>query len=258
MFHSGFGYGFGCFDDRIDRSGFAEKSAAAAQRREDAAKEAFNKIRAETEASATNDTVVVQLLKPSTHLTQPCWSAFSKHVRSFPGWTPKRRVATAEEKRQHGETRQAKCYFTDVSFNPKTFKKKSRATRPRPRASRPSRRPRRSPRSWSRRTRRRRRSPRRPPSRRPRPPDAEDEVEDGGRAQGHDARRCRRAGSWTWAHRRVGPHGPTRFTGASARLAASWRAAQRRPELSRSGSHCAPAKHAPLAVRLTSVSRASS
>ena len=125
MFHSGFGYGFGCFDDRIDRSGFAEKSAAA-QRREDAAKEAFNKIRAETEASATNDTVVVQLLKPSTHLTQPCWSAFSKHVRSFPGWTPKRRVATAEEKRQHGETRQAKCYFTDVSFNPKTFKKKSR------------------------------------------------------------------------------------------------------------------------------------
>ena len=61
MFHSGFGYGFGCFDDRIDRSGFAEKSAAA-QRREDAAKEAFNKIRAETEASATN-TVVVQLLK---------------------------------------------------------------------------------------------------------------------------------------------------------------------------------------------------
>ena len=57
MFHSGFGYGFGCFDDRIDRSGFAEKSAAA-QRREDAAKEAFNKIRAETEASATKDTVV--------------------------------------------------------------------------------------------------------------------------------------------------------------------------------------------------------
>ena len=125
MFHSGFGYGFGCFDDRIDRSGFAEKSAAA-QRREDAAKEAFNKKRAETEASATKDTVVVQLLKPSTHLTQPCWSAFSKHVRSFPGWTPKRRVATAEEKRQHGETRQSKCYFTDVSFNPKTFKKKSR------------------------------------------------------------------------------------------------------------------------------------
>ncbi len=125
MFHSGFGYGFGCFDDRIDRSGFAEKSAAA-QRREDAAKEAFNKIRAETEASATKEPVVVQLLKPSTHLTQPCWSAFSKHVRSFPGWTPKRRVATAEEKRQHGETRQSKCYFTDVSFNPKTFKKKSR------------------------------------------------------------------------------------------------------------------------------------
>ena len=93
---------------------------------EDAAKEAFNKIRAETEASATKDTVVVQLLKPSTHLTQPCWSAFSKHVRSFPGWTPKRRVATAEEKRAHGETRQSKCYFTDVSFNPKTFKKKSR------------------------------------------------------------------------------------------------------------------------------------
>ena len=76
--------------------------------------------------SSSKDTVVVQLLKPSTHLTQPCWSAFSKHVRSFPGWTPKRRVATAEEKRAHGETRQSKCYFTDVSFNPKTFKKKSR------------------------------------------------------------------------------------------------------------------------------------
>ena len=120
----GFG-GFGLFDDSIDRSGFAEKSAAA-QCREDSAKEAFNKIRTETEAGATKDVVVVQLPKPSTHLTGPCWTAFSKHVRSFPGWTPKRRVATAEEKRKHGETRVAKCYFTDVSFNPKTFKKKTR------------------------------------------------------------------------------------------------------------------------------------
>lgn len=65
-------------------------------------------------------------MKPSTHLTQPCWTTFARHVHGFPGWTPKRRVATAEEKKQHGETRVAKCYFTDVSFNPKAFKKKTR------------------------------------------------------------------------------------------------------------------------------------
>lgn len=111
--------GFGMYDDGIDRSGFAEKSGAA-QRREDEAKAAFDKYRASTEAgSPPKAKVTVELLKPSTHLTQPCWSAFNKHVKKNAGWSAKRRVATEEEKRASGEKRQAKCYFVDVTFCPK-------------------------------------------------------------------------------------------------------------------------------------------
>ncbi|KAJ1450220.1 hypothetical protein M885DRAFT_533047 [Pelagophyceae sp. CCMP2097] len=100
--------------DGVDRSGFAEKSAAA-QRREDEAKEAFDVMREGAEADSGGK-VTVELLQPSAHLTGPCWSAFSKHVKSFAGWSAKRRVASEDEKREHAQTRQAKCYFIDVSY----------------------------------------------------------------------------------------------------------------------------------------------
>mmetsp|Transcript_76933 Transcript_76933/g.154321 ORF Transcript_76933/g.154321 Transcript_76933/m.154321 type:complete len:299 (-) Transcript_76933:73-969(-) len=128
--HSSYGYsafGGGYFDDGgVDRSSFAEKSEAA-QRREDAAKAKFDDIVAETETGGEKATI--ELLKPSTHLTGPCWSAFGKHVRSSPGWSTKRRVATEAEKRASGETRQAKCYFVDVAYTPTKQKKKKTATK---------------------------------------------------------------------------------------------------------------------------------
>ena len=99
----GGGYG-GYGDDGFDRSTFREKSGAA-QRREDAAIAAFDKHAKATEAdAAVKAKVTVELLKPSTHLTQPCWTAFNKHVKARAGWTAKRRVATNEEKRASGGT----------------------------------------------------------------------------------------------------------------------------------------------------------
>ena len=59
-----------------------------------------------------------ELLKPSTHLTQPCWRDVKKYIVSHPGWSAKRRQATEAEKRQHGETRQSAVYFVDVTFTP--------------------------------------------------------------------------------------------------------------------------------------------
>ena len=122
----GGGYG-GYGDDGFDRSTFREKSGAA-QRREDAAIAAFDKHAKATEADkAVKAKVTVELLKPSTHLTQPCWTAFNKRVKARAGWTAKRRVATNEEKRASGETRQGKCYFVDVTFDPKKAEKARKA-----------------------------------------------------------------------------------------------------------------------------------
>ena len=97
-FYGGFG---GFDDDGFDRSNFREKSAAA-QRREDSAKAAFDAMCKRTEEE-TPAKVTVELLKPGTHLTQPCWTAFNKHVKRRAGWSAKRRVATNEEKRAAGE-----------------------------------------------------------------------------------------------------------------------------------------------------------
>jgi hypothetical protein len=60
-----------------------------------------------------------ELLKPPTHLTDPCWRDFKRFVASHAGWSAKRREATEEEKRAHGdEKRKGKAYFVDVVFNP--------------------------------------------------------------------------------------------------------------------------------------------
>ena len=61
-------------------------------------------------------TETVQLLKPSCHLTEACWKSFRKHVCGIEGWAAKRRVASEEEKKRHGETRKGKVYFVDVIY----------------------------------------------------------------------------------------------------------------------------------------------
>ena len=114
----GFG-GYGGFYDHdgLNRGDWAEKSGAAS-RREEQARAAFKDLHGKTMADAPAAATTYELLKPSTHLTQPCWRDVKKYIVSHPGWSAKRRQATEAEKRQHGETRQSAVYFVDVTFTP--------------------------------------------------------------------------------------------------------------------------------------------
>ena len=123
-FYGGYGdiFGFGGYggfydDDGLNRGDWAEKSGAAS-RREDQARAAFKDLHDKTMADKPAAATTYELLKPSTHLTQPCWRDVKKYIVSHPGWSAKRRQATEAEKRQHGETRKAAVYFVDVSFKP--------------------------------------------------------------------------------------------------------------------------------------------
>ena len=126
-FYGGYGdiFGFGGFggyggyfdDDGLNRGDWAEKSGAAS-RREDQARAAFKDLHDKTMADKPAAATTYELLKPSTHLTQPCWRDVKKYIVSHPGWSAKRRQATEAEKRQHGETRQSAVYFVDVTFTP--------------------------------------------------------------------------------------------------------------------------------------------
>lgn len=113
MFFGGFGFD----DDHLHRGDWSEKSGAASAR-EEAARVAFTALVKETSTPTT-----VELLKPSTHLTQPCWRDFKKFIGQHAGWSAKRRQATEAEKRQHGETRKAAVYFVDVTYKPPASKK---------------------------------------------------------------------------------------------------------------------------------------
>jgi len=124
----GFGVAFGSYgaaygyeyDDGHPRyRNMAEKSAAAL-RREEEAKNKFEEAREQLESKEDlkpGTKITMELLKPSCHLTGPCWTTFLRHVRSHEGWVAKRREATAEEKQQHKETRKGKVYFIDLVFN---------------------------------------------------------------------------------------------------------------------------------------------
>ena len=113
------GYAYGGFydDDGLNRGDWAEKSGAAS-RREEQARAAFKDLHGKTMADKPAAATTYELLKPSTHLTQPCWRDVKKYIVSHPGWSAKRRQATEAEKRQHGETRQSAVYFVDVTFTP--------------------------------------------------------------------------------------------------------------------------------------------
>ena len=114
-----FGGGFGDYfdDDGLNRGDWAEKSGAAS-RREEQARSAFKDLHSKTMAEMPAAATTYELLKPSTHLTQPCWRDVKKYIVSHPGWSAKRRQATDAEKRQHGETRQSAVHFVDVTFTP--------------------------------------------------------------------------------------------------------------------------------------------
>ena len=117
MFFGGFGFD----DDELHRGDWSEKSGAASAR-EEAARAAFTALAGKTSGATT-----VELLKPSTHLTQPCWRDFKKFVGQHAGWSAKRRQATDDEKRQHGETRKAAVFFVDVTYKPPASKKTAAA-----------------------------------------------------------------------------------------------------------------------------------
>ena len=116
-FYGGYG-GYGGFDDdSLERGDWAEKSGAAS-RREEEARAAFKAVHGKAMANPPAAPTTYELLKPSTHLTQPCWRDLKKHIACHAGWSAKRRQATEAEKRQSGEKRQSAVYFVDVTFTP--------------------------------------------------------------------------------------------------------------------------------------------
>ena len=116
-FYGGYG-GYGGFDDdSLERGDWAEKSGAASRRVEEA-RAAFKAVHGKAMANPPAAPTTYELLKPSTHLTQPCWRDLKKHIACHAGWSAKRRQATEAEKRQSGEKRQSAVYFVDVTFTP--------------------------------------------------------------------------------------------------------------------------------------------
>jgi len=112
-------YGMYGFDDGgVDRSGFAEKSAAA-QGREDKAKRAFLELKAEERAEIrAHGRTTYDLLQPSMHLTQACYRSFRQFVKGHPGWDCKRVKATDEQKREFKEKRSCSVYFVNAIYDP--------------------------------------------------------------------------------------------------------------------------------------------
>lgn len=71
------------FDDKIDRSDFADKSKAALAR-ESSAKAKFDAIKSRAESSKSVTSFA--LLNPSEHLTDACFKDFRKYVLQNVGW----------------------------------------------------------------------------------------------------------------------------------------------------------------------------
>jgi hypothetical protein len=92
----------------------SDKSAAALHRERQAI-ERFDALRSQGTPTSKMRRLLVE---PSCHLTGACRSTFSKHVRSFPGWMAKRRVATLDEKEASKEKRKGKVYFVDIVYDP--------------------------------------------------------------------------------------------------------------------------------------------
>jgi len=95
----------------------ASKRSAASFHHEAQAIESFDRFR--IGAATLTDKITTLLLSPTVHLIRSSWLAFGKHVRSFPGWYPTRRVATPAEKLASGAMhRKGKVYFVFITFDP--------------------------------------------------------------------------------------------------------------------------------------------
>ena len=61
----------------------------------------------------------LQLLSPNFHLNEEDYKSFSQSIQTgYPGWSARRREATAEEKRIFCGSDQGRRYFVDVIYNP--------------------------------------------------------------------------------------------------------------------------------------------
>ena len=106
------------YSDDVGRHTWRSKSDAA-MRREQQAKDAFTSLKAQAHQDGVAHKTTFDLLPPSVHLTQPCWKTFRQFVTGHAGWSVSRTAATAVEKAEHKETRQATVYFTTVTYDPK-------------------------------------------------------------------------------------------------------------------------------------------
>ena len=106
------------YSDDVGRHTWRSKSDAA-MRREQQAKDAFTSLKAQAHKDGVAHKTTFDLLPPSVHLTQPCWKTFRQFVTGHAGWSISRTAATAAEKAEHKETRQATVYFTTLTYDPK-------------------------------------------------------------------------------------------------------------------------------------------
>lgn len=104
--------------DESRYSGFAQKSAAASGREEDAKSKFLELMAATNPLPASKETF--DLLLPSLHLTGPCYTSFRAFVLAHSGWSICRKKATEDEKKEHGMTaRKSAVYFVTATFDPK-------------------------------------------------------------------------------------------------------------------------------------------
>eukprot|EP00854_Cymbomonas_tetramitiformis_P017172 gene17172-20423_t len=108
----GFGFGSAWDGDRVDRGTWAAKSAAA-ERREEEAKQLFNAFLIRCH-SLTDFPVTEEVVPAKVHLTEASWKDFRKHVIAN-GCSCKRRQADRSEKEATGDKRQGKMYFIAIT-----------------------------------------------------------------------------------------------------------------------------------------------
>lgn len=106
-------------------SGFAQKSAAATGREEDAKSKFLELKDAKNPLPASKETF--DLLPPSLHLTGPCYTSFRTFVLTHTGWNVRRRKATEDEKEEHKmSARKSAAYFVTATFDPKKLPKEKK------------------------------------------------------------------------------------------------------------------------------------
>jgi len=67
------------------------------------------------------------LLNPETYMTGPCFRDFKRYVKSFPGWTAERFVATREERESFCICKKNKVYFLKIFYQNSSMPKSATA-----------------------------------------------------------------------------------------------------------------------------------